>query len=332
MIENIDQLMSNCILCPRNCHVDRTAGQRGYCNAPSNITAARAALHFWEEPCISGTKGSGAVFFSGCNMGCIFCQNQPISHGNVAKGITIQRLADIYLELQEQGAHNINLVTPSHYVPQIANSLEMARNKGLSIPVLYNTSSYESVETLKMLDGLIDIYLPDCKYFSDELAIGLSNAPKYFEIATDAIKEMLRQVGTPHFLHEGRVINAEEYNEIIEETTEDDYVGPLMKKGVIIRHLVLPRQTEDSKKVIQALLQTFGNNVFLSIMGQYTPMKQLSEKSLRSELSFLKETITEDEYDELLDFAIDCGLENGFMQSLETSSESFIPAFDYKGI
>ena len=306
--------MSNCVLCPRMCHADRTAGRRGYCNAPSNLTAARAALHFWEEPCISGTRGSGAVFFSGCNMGCIFCQNQEISHGDVAMNISVERLSDIFLKLQEQGAHNINLVTPSHYVPNIANALELSKNHGLNIP-------------------LIDIYLPDCKYYSEELAISLSKAPGYFEIAVKAIGEMLRQVGEPVFNHNGEFIDSVKYNEIIENMDEtEDYSGPLMQKGVIIRHLALPGQIVDSKNVLNQLLDTFGARVFISIMGQYTPMGHLIENETSNKLDFLKRRITEKEYDELLDYAIDIGLENGFMQSLDTSSESFIPAFDYKGL
>lgn len=325
--------MSNCVLCPRMCHADRTAGRRGYCNAPSNLTAARAALHFWEEPCISGTRGSGAVFFSGCNMGCIFCQNQEISHGDVAMNISVERLSDIFLKLQEQGAHNINLVTPSHYVPNIANALELSKNHGLNIPILYNTSSYENVSTLQMLDGLIDIYLPDCKYYSEELAISLSKAPGYFEIAVKAIGEMLRQVGEPVFNHNGEFIDSVKYNEIIENMDEtEDYSGPLMQKGVIIRHLALPGQIVDSKNVLNQLIDTFGARVFISIMGQYTPMGHLIENETSNKLDFLKRRITEKEYDELLDYAIDIGLENGFMQSLDTSSESFIPAFDYKGL
>ncbi|MCR4903287.1 MAG: 4Fe-4S cluster-binding domain-containing protein [Butyrivibrio sp.] len=325
--------MSNCILCPRKCHVDRTLDQRGYCNAPAKITAARAALHFWEEPCISGTKGSGAVFFSGCNMGCIFCQNQEISHGNVAMEISVSRLSDIFLELETQGAHNINLVTPSHYVPQIANALESAKNKGLKIPVLYNTSSYEEASTLKLLDGLIDIYLPDFKYYSEDLSLQLSNAPKYSEIALKAIDEMLRQVGEPVFLEDNHLISSFDYNEIISNISdEDDYAGPLMQRGVIVRHLLLPGQIEDSKRVISSLLKHFGDKVFISLMGQYTPMEHIKSLTDTSKLSFLKRTVSEHEYDELLDYAIDCGLENGFMQSLDTSSESFIPAFDYKGL
>ena len=315
------------------CHADRTAGRRGYCNAPSNLTAARAALHFWEEPCISGTRGSGAVFFSGCNMGCIFCQNQEISHGDVAMNISVERLSDIFLKLQEQGAHNINLVTPSHYVPNIANALELSKNHGLNIPILYNTSSYENVSTLQMLDGLIDIYLPDCKYYSEELAISLSKAPGYFEIAVKAIGEMLRQVGEPVFNHNGEFIDSVKYNEIIDNMDEtEDYSGPLMQKGVIIRHLALPGQIVDSKNVLNQLIDTFGARVFISIMGQYTPMTHLIENETSNKLDFLKRRITEKEYDELLDYAIDIGLENGFMQSLDTSSESFIPAFDYKGL
>ena len=211
--------LSNCTLCPRECHVNRNAGEMGYCGQTAALMAARAALHFWEEPCLSGTNGSGAVFFSGCNLGCVYCQNHEIAHGLSGRGLTVSRLSDIFLELQGKGAHNINLVTPTHFVPQIVTALETAKKQGLSVPIIYNTSAYEKIETLKRLDGLVDIYLPDLKYFDSTLSRHYSHAADYFEKAAAAIAEMVRQVGAPVFV---------------------DGENSLMKKGVIVRHLLLP--------------------------------------------------------------------------------------------
>lgn len=335
---DISLYMTDCSICPRNCHVNRDTAA-GFCHQGSAITAARAALHMWEEPCISGVNGSGAVFFSGCNMGCVFCQNYEIAHGQVQKEISIRHLADIFLRLQDdEHAHNINLVTPSHFIPQIVNALELAKNDGLVIPIVYNTSSYEKVESLKMLDGLIDIYLPDFKYVSSNLSKRYSACPDYFNIALPAIKEMYRQVGNPVFrdINTGVIYYASEYNDYIEsmpesidnnmESKTDDYSGPLMTKGVIVRHLTLPGQLEDSKNAIRYLLQNFGDSVYISIMNQFTPMPNAKN------FPELGRRVTSDEYEELIDYAIDLGLENGFLQGDETASESFIPAFDYKGL
>ena len=335
--QTYNKILSDCTLCPRNCHVNRVNGQTGYCGQTSVITAARAALHMWEEPCISGKAGSGAVFFSGCNMGCIFCQNYLIAHSEVQKGVTVQRLSEIFLELQEQNACNINLVTPTHFVPQIAVALTYAKNNGLNIPVVYNTSGYELPETLRMLDGLIDIYLPDCKYVSDKLSAQYSNAPDYFERCNDALHEMIRQTGAPAFYSpedsSALTISATQYNELIEDLSSSDsiddcqdYSGPLMKKGVIVRHLMLPGSFADSKNVIRYLYDTFGSKIYISIMNQYTPMEQA--KIYPS----LTRKISSDEYDALTDFAISLGIENGFIQGSDTASESFIPLFDYKGL
>ncbi len=216
--EWVSSLMEDCTLCPRKCHVDRLAGQTGFCGQTAKLTAARAALHFWEEPCISGTHGSGTVFFSGCNLRCAFCQNYIIAHGESGLEISLQRLSEIFLELQDKGAHNINLVTPSHFIPQICVALQKAKSSGLSVPIVYNTGSYENIDSLKYLQGLVDIYLPDFKYYSGELSQNLSHSPDYFSIAASALEEMYRQVCRPVF----------------------DTASGLMKKGIIVLHLLLP--------------------------------------------------------------------------------------------
>lgn len=337
----MEELYKDCTLCPRMCHADRAAGAVGYCRESAALYAARAALHMWEEPCISGVTGSGAVFFSGCNMGCVFCQNYDIAHGMVQKEISTDRLSAIFLELQEQNACNINLVTPTHFAPTIAAALRQAKEQGLHIPVVYNTSAYENTETLKMLDGLIDIYLPDCKYYSGELAEKYSGAKDYFEKAFAAIKEMVRQTGRPEF-YGNRVhpasgtaqeressLSADEYNEIVmsgEEEEAEDYSGPLMKKGTIIRHLLLPEHLDDSKEVIRRLAAAFGNDVFLSLMDQYTPMPQSRN------YPELTHRVKREDYDALVDYAIDLGVEYAFIQGEETDKNSFIPAFDYRGL
>ncbi len=297
--------LSDCTLCPRKCHVDRTAGQTGFCGQSDKIMAARAALHFWEEPCLSGTNGSGAVFFSGCNLHCIYCQNHTIAQGQSGKEISVERLSEIFLELQDKQAHNINLVTPTHYVPQIIHALQTAKDNGLTIPVVYNTSGYENVDTLKRLEGLIDIYLPDLKYHDSTLSARYSNAPDYFAKASVAIEEMLRQTGGPVFA---------------------DGEDSLMLKGVIVRHLLLPGCETDSRYLLQYLHQTYGNDIYVSIMNQYTPMPYVTD------IPAFNRRITPEEYDRIVDYAIQIGIENGFIQEGETSSESFIPAFDCEGI
>ena len=296
-------LLTDCALCPRECHVDRTRGKRGYCRATDELVVARAALHMWEEPCISGKEGSGTVFFSGCALGCIYCQNRVISKDLTGKTITIERLAEIFLELQEKGANNINLVTPSHYAPHIVEALNLSRKNGLILPVVYNCSGYEKVETLKLLEGYVDIYLPDLKYMSSEPAIRYSNCRDYFTVAAAAIDEMVRQVKETSFDERG-----------------------IMQKGVIVRHLTLPGYLEDSKKIIKYLYETYRDRIFVSIMNQYTP---ISKNVAYPELD---RKITEEEYEELVDFAVEIGLENGFIQEGETALESFIPAFDGEGV
>ncbi len=295
--------MQDCTLCPRQCHVNRQVGETGYCRSGSVVKAARAALHFWEEPCISGEKGSGAVFFSGCNLGCVYCQNRWISGGAAGKEISIPRLAEIFFELQEKGAWNINLVTPTHYVPQIKEALIMAKKAGLQLPVVYNCGGYEQVESLKTLRGLVDVYLPDFKYFSPQVAEAYSNAPDYPQVAKAAMKEMFQQVGLPVFDGEGR-----------------------MTKGVIVRHLTLPGQLADSKRILATLFKRYGNQIFYSIMNQFTPLSGLER------YPELNRRVSAEEYDELIDFAVELGIENGFIQEGGTAEESFIPSFDGEGI
>lgn len=294
-----------CKDCPRNCGVMRGSDEekrQGYCKAPDLPKVARAALHFWEEPCISGEEGSGTVFFSGCNLRCVYCQNAEIANGTAGMEITVERLAEIFLELQEKGANNINLVTPSHYYRQIKEALLLVKDK-LQIPVIANTSSYDSVEQLKEMEGLIDIYLADYKYASADLAKRYSHAADYPEIAARALKEMFRQVGDPVFEENGK-----------------------MKRGMLVRHLLLPGQKEDSKKVLRFLYDTFGDSIFISIMNQYTPLVKTDE------YPELNRRITEEEYEEVVDYAISLGIENGFIQEGETAEESFIPAFDGEGV
>ena len=298
-----------CNLCPRNCFVDREAGKTGYCGQTDKIYVARAALHMWEEPCISGKEGSGTVFFCGCSMRCIFCQNYKIAlgkeenGGKLGKEISIQRLKEIFLELQDKGANNINLVTGTHYIPQITEALKFAKAEGLNIPIVYNTGGYEKIESICLLEGLVDIYLPDMKYFSGELSKAYSNAEDYFEVASNALKEMVRQVGEPEFDERG-----------------------YLKKGVVVRHLVLPGTTKDSKAVLEYLWNTYGNKIYISIMNQYTPMEQMKNHPL------LSRKVTKREYSKVVDYALSLGWENGFIQEGETAKESFIPGFNGAGV
>lgn len=293
------RLLENCVLCPRNCHADRLKGQVGCCGQTGEIRIGRADLHMWEEPCISGDRGSGTVFFSGCSLGCVYCQNYKLSRGLTGKIITQNQLSDIFLRLQEKGAHNINLVTPTHFIPQIIEAITIAKEKGLVIPIVYNTSGYEKFQVLKLLKGYANIYLPDFKYFSDNIAKKYSGCRDYFKYASKAVEEMLMQTGEAVFNEDG-----------------------IMTKGVIVRHLVLPGQNEDSKAVIKYLHNTFGNSVYLSIMNQYTPLSTIKE------YPELNRKITDREYDEVVNYAISIGVENGFIQDGETAMESFIPEFN----
>lgn len=296
--------MKRCTLCPRNCNVDREAGERGVCGVTGEgILGARAALHMWEEPCISGECGSGTVFFSGCSLRCIYCQNYEIAHAETGKRITVERLSEIFLELAKKGAHNINLVTPTHYTPEIIRAVLRARACGLTLPIIYNCSGYEKVETLKMLEGIVDIYLTDFKYMELDLAAKFSKAPDYPTIAKEALKEMVRQTGAPVF-------------------DEND----LMKKGVIVRHLLLPNHLKNAKAVVQYVYETYGDQVYLSLMNQYTPLPQVRH------IPELNRKVTDREYEKLLDYAIDLGVEQAFIQEGETAEESFIPSFSCEGI
>ncbi len=293
----MSELLKNCNLCPRKCGVNRYE-TKGVCGATNKVKVAHYSLHKWEEPIISGDKGSGTIFFSNCNMKCIYCQNKKISLDGYGKLISNKRLGEIMLTLQAEGAHNINLVTPTHYVPQIASIIRKLKGKELKIPVIYNTSSYESVGTVMMMRSLVDIYLADLRYFDDDLAKKYSKCDNYFETATMAIDEMYRQVGKFELGDDG-----------------------LLKKGLIVRVLILPGHTRDAKEIINYLYKTYKDDIFISIMNQYTPVNEC-------EYDNLNRKVTDDEYDEVLDFAITIGVKNAFMQEGETASESFIPKFD----
>ena len=320
--ETIQNCMISCDLCRRHCRVDRSRGQRGFCAQSDHIRAARAALHEWEEPCISGKTGSGAVFFSGCSMGCVFCQNREIALGEQGKEITPERLADVFLMLQDQGAVNINLVTPTHFVPQIVYALEQAKTKGMHLPVVYNTGNYETLETLRMLDGMVDVYLPDLKYCDPEISYRYAKTRDYFEAACENLEEMVRQVGTPVFMDEnGAVITAGADGEEAVEASE----AGLMKKGVLVRHLLLPGQTKDSLKILQYLHDTFGEKIWISLMNQYTPVGAPAFPELGRKL-------TAREYDIVIDHAIELGMEHVFIQEGDVAEESFIPPFDFTGL
>ncbi len=292
--------LTNCTLCPRACGANRLEGQPGFCGAVgSNVILAAAMLHLWEEPCLSGTRGSGAVFFSYCTMRCVFCQNQVIRTGNVGAELSSNQLAQVFLDLEDQGAHNINLVTPTHYVPQILEALQEAKQKGLSIPVVYNSSGYEVPETIRLLDGLVDIYLPDLKYDEEETARRYSSAPRYAFYAWESLRTMVEQVGSPCFGRRGR-----------------------MKSGVIVRHLVLPGQAEASKRILKRLYQTYGNRIFVSIMNQYTPMGQLGG------YPELTSSLPQEEYQDVVTYARSLGMEQAYIQEGGAISESFVPHFE----
>lgn len=287
-----------CNLCPRKCNVNRDL-KSGFCGVSNTLKVARAQLHFWEEPIISGTNGSGTIFFSGCNLKCVYCQNYNISNENFGKDITTQRLAEIFKELENAGAHNINLVTPSHYVKQIVEALNIYKPK---IPVVYNTSGYDSVEELKMLEGYVDVYLTDLKYYSSELSQKYSSAKNYFEVCSLAIKEMIRQ----------------QPKNVIE--------NGLIKKGVIIRHMVLPNCINDSFKVLEWIKNNLGEDVIVSVMGQYTPYFNASK------FPEINRKLKPVEYKLVINHFNKLGLKNGFMQSLDSADENFIPPFNLEGV
>jgi len=289
----------SCNICPFKCNVNREKEALGVCKIGGKIKISHVTNHMWEEPCISGKKGSGAIFFTGCNLRCVFCQNHKISRKeSQGKEITEGELAEIFLQKQTEGVHNINLVSPTPYIKYISKALKIAKEKGLKIPVVYNSNGYENVEALKKLEGLIDVYLPDFKYADDVLAKKYSNAINYTETAICAIKEMYRQVGTIEFDKNG-----------------------IIKKGVIIRHLVLPNNIENTKKVLYKIANDINKEAYVSLMGQYIPQD-------RSEMyEELNRKITEDEYNEVIDYFFEVGLKNGFMQELDSAKEEYIPKF-----
>lgn len=293
----MNEILKKCNLCPRNCGVNRYESL-GFCKASDKVKVAYYSLHQWEEPVISGINGSGTVFFSNCNLKCIFCQNKKISTLGYGKEISNERLKEIFLELQAKGAHNINLVTPTHYVPQIVEVLKEAKTAGLNIPIVYNTSSYENVSTIMLLEGIVDVYLADLKYFDDSLGCKYSKCENYFEVAKAAIEAMYEQVG------------------------KFEIVDDLMVKGVIVRVLVLPGHADDSKNLIKYLHETYGNNIIISIMNQYTPVEVIDK------YPNLNRKVSDEEYEDVIDFAVELGVEMAFIQEGETQDTSFIPNFD----
>lgn len=295
-------LLEKCELCPRKCKINRLEGKTGYCGAGYNIKASKAMIHKWEEPCISGKSGSGAIFFSDCSMSCVFCQNYDISQNHNGKEISIERLSEIFLELQNMGADNINLVSPTHYVPQIIEALIQAKSKGLNLPIIYNSNGYENIETIKLLNGYIDIYLPDIKYYSDKYSIKYSKTPDYFKYASSAVIEMYKQVGSP----------------IIKDG--------LIKRGVIIRHLLLPGLLSESKKILDFLADNLPHDVFISLMSQYVPMH------LAYKYPEINKRVSNKSYEWLVDYAISVGLENGYIQEYDSAQTTYTPLFDLEGI
>lgn len=297
------EFSEKCSLCPRMCGTDRAAGQKGFCGGGNLVRVARAALHYWEEPCISGESGSGTVFFSGCTMRCVFCQNKEISRSEVGKEITIERLAEIYLELAANGANNINLVTPMHYAPQITAALDIARKNGLTLPIVWNTGGWERRESIAAVRDYADIWLSDFKYFDSSLGESLSKAPNYFSVAAAALDQMVKQTCEPVFDENG-----------------------IMRRGVIVRHLMLPGHLDDTKNVLRFLYENYGDSIWISIMNQYTPM--CSDPRFPE----LSRTVSDEEYNEAIDFACELGIENAFVQEGGTVGESFIPPFDLSGV
>lgn len=297
------ELLENCRICPRRCGVNRLKGEKGFCGALDKIVVAKAFAHRWEEPCISGHKGSGTVFFSGCNLKCVFCQNYRISQEWFGKAVEEKDLVEIFLNLQAKGVHNINLVTPTIYTPQLASALEKAKDKGLTVPVVWNSNAYENPEMLQMLEGLVDVYLPDLKYCDETPARKYSNAPDYFRCATKAILEMYRQVGEPVFDEKG-----------------------IIKRGLIIRHLVLPGLKEDSKKVLGFIKSNLPSGVYVSLMGQYMPCFRTGE------FPEINRPLPKEEYEEVIEYFFELGLENGFAQEEGADSPKYVPDFDLEGV
>lgn len=293
----------NCLLCPRKCGINRSTGQTGVCGVSSEIKVARAALHYWEEPCISGKRGSGAVFFSGCSLHCVFCQNREISDGKEGKVISKERLSDIFIELADKGANNINLVTPGQYIPDIVWAVNDAKSRGMKLPIIYNTSGYENVTELKLLEGIVDVYLPDFKYMDSTLSARYSRAKDYPSVAKQALSEMIRQQP---------------------DVVIDDATG-LIQKGVIVRQLLLPGHVNDAKAVLKYLYDTYHDHVYISMMSQFTPiaLKDYPE---------INRTVTKREYERLVNYALEIGITNAFIQEGDVAKDSFIPAFDCEGV
>ena len=293
----------NCLLCPRKCGINRSTGQTGVCGVSSEIKVARAALHYWEEPCISGKRGSGAVFFSGCSLHCVFCQNREISDGKAGKVISKERMSDIFIELADKGANNINLVTPGQYIPDIVWAVNDAKSRGMKLPIIYNTSGYENVTELKLLEGIVDVYLPDFKYMDSTLSARYSRAKDYPSVAKQALSEMVRQQP---------------------DVVIDDAKG-LIQKGVIVRQLLLPGHVNDAKAVLKYLYDTYHDHVYISMMSQFTPiaLKDYPE---------INRTVTRREYERLVDYALEIGITNAFIQEGDVAKDSFIPAFDCEGV
>lgn len=293
----------NCLLCPRKCGINRRTGQTGVCGVSSEIKVARAALHYWEEPCISGKRGSGAVFFSGCSLHCVFCQNREISDGKAGKVISKERMSDIFIELADKGANNINLVTPGQYIPDIVWAVNDAKSRGMKLPIIYNTSGYENVTELKLLEGIVDVYLPDFKYMDSTLSARYSRAKDYPSVAKQALSEMVRQQP---------------------EVVIDDATG-LIQKGVIVRQLLLPGHVNDAKAVLKYLYDTYHDHVYISMMSQFTPiaLKDYPE---------INRTVTKREYERLVNYALEIGITNAFIQEGDVAKDSFIPAFDCEGV
>lgn len=293
----------NCLLCPRKCGINRRTGQTGVCGVSSEIKVARAALHYWEEPCISGKRGSGAVFFSGCSLHCVFCQNREISDGKEGKVISKERLSDIFMELAGKGANNINLVTPGQYIPDIVWAVNDAKSRGMKLPIIYNTSGYENMTELKLLEGIVDVYLPDFKYMDSTLSARYSRAKDYPSVAKQALSEMVRQQP---------------------DVVIDDATG-LIQKGVIVRQLLLPGHVNDAKAVLKYLYDTYHDHVYISMMSQFTPiaLKDYPE---------INRTVTKREYERLVNYALEIGITNAFIQEGDVAKDSFIPAFDCEGV
>lgn len=298
-----EKYLKSCNICPNECGINRLEGELGICKAGLRPKVAMASLHYWEEPCISGEKGSGTVFFSNCNLGCAFCQNYRISHQGFGKEISIEELSQIFLKLQGQGALNINLVSATQYIPQVAEALKIAKEKGLTIPVVYNSNGYESSEGLKILEGLIDVYLPDLKYYNNEYSVKYSSARDYFDHACKAILAMYKQVGVPLYDEDG-----------------------LIKKGLMIRHLLLPGLKEDSKKVLKWIKDNLPLEIPISLMVQYTPVYKALE------MDEINRRITEDEYEEIIDYFFEIGLENGLAQDYSSATTDYTPNFDLSGV